>query len=233
MLRFMLREIYSSTITRSRGGDRVNIIVKSIVLIAILVLASIYSGYLELLVLMMYPIMLCTLSRDLDLLLHSLKAPIIPILLVSALTYIFTADIFSAITIGLRILVFASSILTYFSTTDPISLSYTMELLKLPRWIIVSTLLIWRLIPLSMRIVDESYSIARLKGDSIWRGLVAATATLYIKASGMTEALYMKSSYIEGFTLRPMVPEYSSRRTVAYTLASVAIIALSTVLAIW
>jgi len=233
VLKFIFREIYSSTISWSRSFDGVHIFIKISCLAIIIFLAAIINNILPMAFLLIYAIIISIITRDYEIAIHSYKAPILPLLMISLLTLLFTGNYYLSILIGLRILAIASAILSFFASTDPMYLSYVFEKLHLPRWVMISTLLIWRLIPMSMKILDESYSIAKLKGDPLWRSLVSATATLYIKSSHLVEALYIYGTEIEKASLRPLVKKYSIRNTVLYTIFNSILIIVVIALLVW
>ncbi len=233
MLRYLFREIYSSTISWNRSFDRVNVFAKITYTVLMITLAVIIDNILALAPLLLYALTISAITRDTGIAIHSYKAPAIPVIMVSLLTLLFTGDPYQSILIGLRIMVVASAILSFFSSTDPMHLSYLLERLHLPKWIILSTLLVWRLIPLSMRILDEAYGIARLKGDPLWRSLVAATATLYLRSNSMVETLYIYGIEIEELSLKPIVRSYSGVSTAIYVLLNTILIVFSIILFSW
>jgi len=233
MLKFLFREIYSSTISWNRSFDRVHIFIKISYLIIIILLAAIINDVIPMAFLLVYAIIISIITRDHEIAIHSYKAPILPLLMISLLTLLFTGNYFLSLLIGLRILAIASTILSFFASTDPIYLSYIFEKLHLPKWTIISTLLTWRLIPMSMKILDESYSIAKLKGDPLWRSLVSATATLYIKSGHLVEALYIYGTEIEKASLRPLVKKYNIQNTILYSIFNSILIIIVIALLIW
>lgn len=233
MLKFLFREIYSSTISWSKSFDRVHIIIKISYLLLIILLASTISKIASMAFLLFHTIIVSIIARDYEIAIHSYKAPIIPMLVISVLTLLFTGNYLLSLIVGLRILVIASAILSFFASTDPIYLSYMLEKLHFPKWMILSILLTWRLIPLSMKILDESYSIAKLKGDPLWRSLVSTTATLYIKSGCLVEALYIYGTEIEKVSLKPLVKKYSIQNTILYTIFNSVLLIIVVALLTW
>ena len=232
MFRFIYRELSISTIVSRKSIDSVNVFIKSTILLTVIIASIIYNNPLQQLVLLLYPLCSIILSRDYRLYIHSLKAPLIPAMLVSSLYLVFSrleyADILAAFNIGLRIIVIASSILVYIATTNPIHLAYLFEKLRLLKWAPLSTILTWRLIPYTMRVADEAYVVSRLKGDSLWRSLVSTTATLLVRADNLVQTLYFYTteSSVGDYTLKPLVSNWSRVNTIAYVLYSSTVLLL-------
>lgn len=220
---FILSELYASTIVRRGSMDNANVIVKTVSLISCIILSIIHNNPITVATCFMFPILVSILTRDPRLLIHSLKAPLIPATIIFLITLMFSPwdfmGLLGALTVFMRIMVIASCMLTYIASTNPFNIVYLCEKLKLPLWLRLSLILLWRVIPLTLLTANESYIVSRLKGDPIWRGLVSSTAVSMVRAANMVESLYVHGAGLRDFTVKPLIGVVRLRDTIYYALA--------------
>ncbi len=225
MLRYIFREINISTIVKKTSIDRVNILVKIIVTTFIIILSIVSNKLSSQLILLLYPLLMSLLSRDKSLYIHAIKAPLIPAVLVTIITILFSKltiiDIINALTLGARILVIASTISVFIASTSPFDLAYFLEKLRTPKWIILSIIMIWNIIPRSMKIADEAYTVSHLKKEPLWRSLISTIAVTLAKSHSQVEALYLAmTTEIKNVSFKPLTTTPSITNTITFILAS-------------
>ncbi len=235
MLKFMYRELYVSSLVSRDSIDNVNVFIKTIYTIAAIVVAlAINNVYVEAL-LLLYPLSSILIIRSYRVYYHSVRAALAPAFIVSMIILVFSrldySSVLYSLTVFLRIVVIASTVLIYMSTTNPFHLAYLVEKIGFPRWIVISIILVWRLIPSSIEIASESYSVALLKKDSLWRMLVSSTITLFGRAEGFLQTLYMVLGGSREYSLKPLVSRWSRGNTLFYTLYSTTVLAIAFILA--
>ena len=228
MIRYIFREINISTTVKKDSIDKVNVLVKIIVTTFIIILSIVSNKLSSQLILLLYPLLMSLLSRDKSLYIHSIKAPLIPAVLVTAITLLFSkltvADIINALTLGIRILVIAATISVFIASTSPFDLAYFLEKLHVPKWIALSIIMIWNIIPRSMKIADEAYTVSHLKKEPLWRSLISTIAVTLAKSHSQVEALYLAmTAEIKNVSFRPLTTTTSIINTITFILASIMI----------
>ncbi|MBM1154805.1 hypothetical protein DRN94_002890 [archaeon] len=223
MFRFLVREVAASSVVRWESLDRVPATVKIIGVVAVVGIAVWARSPLTLLALLSYPLITAFIARDLEAYLHALKAPLLPVLAIGGLSLLFSrltiADVVAAVAVMLRIYALATTLLVFIATTHPLQLARFLERFHAPCWLLLSTILTWRLIPHTLRAADEAYAVARLKGDPLWRGLVATASTTLLRANSQVEALYIYGTGLSRLTLQPIVPSANRRNTLLHVIA--------------
>ncbi len=228
LVKFVLDRLYAASLPKKSSIDRCNPIVKLVVLIEVIIVAILSKNPILLIVLLFYPMAILVTRRDYMLFLESIKAPL-PIALiiigVSAIFVPWSIDGFIYLTtLFLRIIVVASSILVFISSTNPVHVAFILEKLRLPKWLVLSFVLIWRLIPVTLLVSSEAYAVTRLKGDKPWRALLAASAVSLLRAIYTMETLYVYGAGIKEFTLKPILGKSSKFDTGVYIVIGVIIL---------
>ena len=199
MLNVLVSKIYKALFLRGEDieAKRVHIIVKFMFLIIGLV--SIYMGHYITSIFSILVIFLLSLYYGLKSeYISSIIIASIPALWLALTNFIVVFLLKSIIDVNAILIVFikvisATLIILWFMfILTPIEL-YNI-IIKLRRGNPVYPLLTWRLIPLGLREVEESYIIQRMKNEPIWKSLAISTASMIERGDKIIEANIHKLS---------------------------------------
>ena len=199
MLNVLVSKIYKALFLRGEDieAKHVHIIVKFMFLIIGLV--SIYMGHYITSIFSILVIFLLSLYYGLKSeYISSIIIASIPALWLALTNFIVVFFIKSIIDVNAILIVFtkvisATLIILWFTfILTPIEL-YNI-IIKLRRGNPVYPLLTWRLIPLGLREVEESYIIQRMKSEPIWKSLAISTASMIERGDKIIEANVHKLS---------------------------------------
>ena len=200
VVRYILRNLYASTIYREEATPirRAHAGLKLASFILVIAAGFMEHSLLGLALLFAYPVIVGLLD-DWEILAYSVKAPLIPALMVGVLTALLspagplTAEaVVEGARLAARLLLMAMLLVLYMSTTHPQRLVSMLSSLRAPLWLAEAVEISWRLIPLSLRDTDEALASMRLKGLRPWSALVPVTAVALERAKGMAEAMYVR-----------------------------------------
>lgn len=203
MIRLLLNWLYTATLYVERDSPARRAHGAAKLAATLLVLgAAVKTSSLEVLgLLMLFPLAVSALDQDLRILYYAVRAPLIPLLIVSLLTaalhpagFFAPGSVMYAAVLGLRLLAIASSLIVTMNVTHPQQVSSILSSLKAPQWLVEAVESTWRLIPVTLRDADEALASARLKGLKPWAALTPLTAAALLRARSMAESLYVRGA---------------------------------------
>jgi len=224
---YILDKLYSASLLKRESLINSEPVVKTLSLVLVLIACIVFSDPILFIPLLLFPLGCVVLRRDLALFIEALKAPLPIASLIILVTGLFipwtTSGFMYLIVLFMRIVLMASSILVFIATTNPIHIAYVLEKLRMPKWLVLSTIILWRLIPLVLAISSESCVVTKLKGDKLWRSLIASSAASLLRAVNLMETLYIRGAGLREFSLKPLIQDAEEKATLYYGIVVVAV----------